>query len=69
VLPLDGDAKPRMFQQVRFNQAQGQVSPSGRWLAYHSTESGTNQVYVQSFPTAGAKWQVSKDGMLTPLLE
>jgi len=66
VLPLEGDAKPRMFQRVSFTQAQGQVSPSGKWLAYHSTESGPNEVYVQSFPTAGAKWQVSKDGGYFP---
>ena len=57
VLPLEGDPRPRMFERVSFTQAQGQVSPSGKWLAYHSTESGPNEVYVQSFPTAGAKWQ------------
>jgi serine/threonine protein kinase len=61
VLPLDeAGATPRLFQRAAYNQAQGQVSPSGKWLAYHSTESGRNEVYVQSFPTAGAKWQVSK---------
>jgi Tol biopolymer transport system component len=66
VLPLVGDRKPRPFEQVNFNQAQGQVSPNGRWLTYHSTESGTNEVYVQSFPKPGAKWQVSKNGGYHP---
>jgi dipeptidyl aminopeptidase/acylaminoacyl peptidase len=55
VLPLEGDRKPRPFQQVTFTQAQGQVSPNGRWLAYHATESGLYDVYVQSFPMPGAK--------------
>jgi serine/threonine protein kinase len=66
LLPLGGNPTPRMFEQVSFNQAQGQVSPNGKWLAYHSTESGSNEVYVQSFPSAGAKWQVSKSGGVFP---
>ncbi len=36
------------------------LSPDGRWLAYASNESGTNEIYVRPFPeTASAKWQVS----------
>jgi Tol biopolymer transport system component len=41
-------------------------SPDGRWLAYTSNESGTNQVYVSRFPPPasgeGGKWQVSTTG-------
>ena len=66
VLPLEGNSTPRLFQRVSFNRAQGQVSPSGKWLAYHATESGPNEVYIESFPTPGAKWQVSKDGGYFP---
>ena len=32
------------------------------WIAYTSDESGTRQVYVQKFPTADRKWQVSSGG-------
>jgi Tol biopolymer transport system component/predicted Ser/Thr protein kinase len=39
-----------------------QFSPDGRWLAYISNETGQAQVYIQSFPPGGGKWQVSKDG-------
>jgi serine/threonine protein kinase/Tol biopolymer transport system component len=68
LLPVAGEpgAQPTLFQQVAATQAQGQVSPNGRWLAYHSNETGSNEVFVQSFPTPGAKWQVSKDGGYHP---
>jgi serine/threonine-protein kinase len=36
------------------------ISPDGRWIAYVSRETGTNQAYVQSFPdVTGARYQVS----------
>ncbi len=38
------------------------VSPNGRWLAYVSDESGRDEVYVASFPSAGAPLQVSLGG-------
>ena len=41
-------------------------SPDGRWIAYTSNESGTWQVYVQSFPGPGGKWVVSVDGGTYP---
>lgn len=43
------------------------ISPDGRWLAYTSTESGRNEVYIRPFPNVSAgKWQVSLDGGLLP---
>ena len=36
------------------------ISPDGRWLAYHSDESGQPEVYVRPFPNVdGGRWQVS----------
>ncbi len=43
----------------------GALSPDGRWLAYASDESGRLEIYVQSFASAGGRWQVS-DGGSTP---
>jgi hypothetical protein len=37
-------------------------SPDGQWVAYHSNESGRNEVYVRPFPGPGGKWQVSIGG-------
>ena len=39
------------------------MSPDGRWLAYHSTESGESQVFVRPFPTVDAgRWPISTTG-------
>ncbi len=43
-------------------EANAVFSPDGRWLAYHSDESGRYEVYVVSFPQVGAKRQVSTNG-------
>ena len=44
--------------------------PDGRWLAYHSNESGRNEVYVRAFPPPasglGGKWQISNGGGTDP---
>ena len=40
-----------------------ELSPDGRWLAYHSYESGESQVYVRPYPNVdAARWQVSNAG-------
>jgi serine/threonine-protein kinase len=41
----------------------GEISPDGRWLAYHSNESGEFQVYVRPFPKVDqGRWQISTSG-------
>src|SRR4029077_4458206 len=53
-----------------FNDVAPSFSPDGRWLAYQSNESGTNEVYVRAFPPPtsgqGGKWQVSNAGGTFP---
>jgi serine/threonine-protein kinase len=40
-----------------------EISPDGRWLAYASTESGTSEVFVRTFPDpSGGVWQISSGG-------
>jgi serine/threonine-protein kinase len=34
-------------------------SPDGKFLAYSSSESGPNEVFVRSFPGPGGKWKIS----------
>ncbi len=55
-LPLEGDHKPIGPLPIGSSSA---ISPNGRWVAYQSNESGRVEVYVQSFPPSGGKWQVS----------
>jgi len=40
----------------------GHVSPDGKWLAYISNETGTDELFVTSFPVPGSRWQVSSGG-------
>ena len=42
------------------------VSPDGRWLAYSSTDSGREEVYVTHFPSGEGRWQVSQTGGTFP---
>jgi dipeptidyl aminopeptidase/acylaminoacyl peptidase len=62
LLPRAGTQKPHLFEETPFAQAGAEVSPTGRWIAYYSSESGRQEVYVRSFPTPGGKYQISRDG-------
>jgi serine/threonine protein kinase len=53
---------PAPLVRTRFRDYRGAVSPDGRWLAYISNESGTDDAYIQSFPTPGHKVRVSSRG-------
>jgi Tol biopolymer transport system component len=66
VLPITGDKKPIPFLRTPFAEQQGRMSPDGKWIAYISDESGREEVYVQTFPASGGKWQVSTSGGVTP---
>ena len=63
LLPLTGaaEAKP-LLQSTAFDQGAALFSPNGRFVAYTSNESGRYEVYVQTFPLSGNKWQVSSGG-------
>jgi hypothetical protein len=60
------DRQPSPFLQTQFNEMHAQVSPDGRWVAYASDESGAWEVYVQTFPTPGAKRTISVGGGAEP---
>jgi Tol biopolymer transport system component len=52
-LPLFGDRQYYTLLATEFAESQGQFSPDGRWLAYVSDESGSYEIYVQSFTAEG----------------
>ncbi len=58
-LNKSSDRKPVKFQGTEAMESQGQLSPDGRWLAYESTESGEDEVYVRPFPSGPGRWKVS----------
>jgi len=61
-LSLDDPSKPVPFLQTNFDERGAKFSPNGRWVAYESNESGTNEVCVRAFPVTAGKWQVSITG-------
>ncbi len=68
-LPMTGEKKPITIVQPPSTQArivQFRLSPDGRWLAYTSTESGREEVYVTHFPSGASRWQVSQTGGTWP---
>ncbi|MGH9599594.1 MAG: protein kinase domain-containing protein [Terracidiphilus sp.] len=66
-LPLFGDRKPFPYVQGGFAATSGRLSPNGRYLAYVSLETGSSEVYVQTFPQHTGKWQVSVSSGTQPM--
>ncbi|MEO7648721.1 MAG: protein kinase, partial [Gemmatimonadaceae bacterium] len=64
--PLDA-ARPRPYQATPFSEVAPALSPSGKWLAYVSDESGRPEVYASSVPVAGAREVISNNGGLEPV--
>jgi serine/threonine protein kinase/Tol biopolymer transport system component len=68
MLSMEGDRAHKRLLQEDYIEMQPKISPAGRWMAYTSFESGQSEIYVRPFPDVDeGKWQVSKDGGLTPL--
>jgi hypothetical protein len=61
------DRKVTPYLNSRFNEMYPEFSPDGKWMAYVSDESGSNQVYVQTFPAGGGRWPISNQGGFHPL--
>jgi eukaryotic-like serine/threonine-protein kinase len=68
VLPVTPEgnptAPPQAYLHTQFNEQDGEFSPETdpKWVAYTSNESGQREVYVQAFPQARGKFQVSVGG-------
>jgi serine/threonine protein kinase/Tol biopolymer transport system component len=66
VLPLDGSGSAHALLDSQFSESHPRFSPDSHWFAYVSDESGRPEVYVQTFPRSGGKWQVSTGGGAQP---
>ena len=60
------DRKATVFLATPFSEVNPQLSRDGRFIAYHSNESGRPEVYVQGVGGEGGKWQISIDGGTRP---
>jgi eukaryotic-like serine/threonine-protein kinase len=65
-LPTFGEKKPFPIVVGPFAENMPVFSPDTRFVAYQSNESGRAEIYVQSFPVASGKWQVSSSGGTDP---
>jgi Tol biopolymer transport system component len=65
IQPVDG-GEPFSYLATAEEEKNAQLSPDGRWVAYTSGRNGVFEVYVQAFPQAGARWQVSSGGGRQP---
>jgi len=71
--PIDGDrdaprlGEPESFPTGSTSNSFPAFSPDGRWLAYTSSESRADEVYVRPFPGPGGKVQISTGGGSHPI--
>jgi Tol biopolymer transport system component len=62
----DPDAEPLPFLVTPFDEESARFSPDGRYVAYQSSETGTDEIFVASFPDRKFRAQVSTAGGFTP---
>ena len=70
VMPIEGAERTPsspLDPSGQFNQRSPMVSPDGRWVAYMSSQSGRDEVYVRPFPEGGRRVQVSNNGGVEPM--
>jgi serine/threonine-protein kinase len=67
LLALDGSRRVTPVLQSMAVETRAALSPDGKWLAYHSNESGYSEVYVRPFPMVDSeRTQVSTAGGVQP---
>ena len=59
---VDSPTVARPVRTGPFDERGFALSPDGRWLAYTSNETGTNEVYLCRLEPNGAHWRVSRRG-------
>ena len=58
---------PEQFLKSPFKDTEAFLSPDGKWLAYESNSSGSDEIYVRAFPDNGGLWKISNNGGETPI--
>jgi serine/threonine-protein kinase len=64
---LTGDTTRKVVASSKYVENQARVSPDGRWVAFVTDESGSDQVVVQPLSGPGARVQVSANGGTEPV--
>ena len=61
---VSGKSEP--FVESRFTNEDAMFSPNGKWMAYSSDETGQMEIFLQTFPKATQRTQVSVGGGFGP---
>jgi Tol biopolymer transport system component len=61
IMDLNDTSRVEMFANSSFHEFMPEVSPSGKYVAYVSGESGRREVYVRKLDGSGGKWQISTE--------
>jgi serine/threonine-protein kinase len=67
ILEADHKTVTPLFANPSAAEFAPSFSPDGRFVAYTSTESGTDEVFVETFPPGGGRWQVTTGGGTDPV--
>ncbi len=67
LFPLASDENPSPVLESANIEFNAVISPDGKWLAYESNESGREEIYVQAFPSAERRQQISTAGGSEPV--
>jgi serine/threonine-protein kinase len=62
----DAGGEPNAVVSGTFSQVTPTFSPDGKWLAYSSTQTGRPEIYVQAYPVAARRVQISSEGGTQP---
>ena len=68
LIPVGGDEKPVKFvsSASESDEIHANFSPDGHLVACGSNETGKHEIYVQTFPRSGRRWQISAGGGYEP---
>jgi Tol biopolymer transport system component/predicted Ser/Thr protein kinase len=67
VLSPHENAHPISLRKTPFDEFEPAFSPDGRFIAYVSNDSGTYEVYVQTYSGPYRRWQISTRGGFEPV--
>ena len=58
---MEGDRTAETYLRTPSEENNPIFSPDGKWVAYESLESGRPEIVVNSFPTPGRRYPVSRE--------
>jgi eukaryotic-like serine/threonine-protein kinase len=61
------NARPISLRRTSFDEFEPTFSPDGRFIAYVSNDSGTYEIYVQTYSDPYRRWQISTRGGFDPV--